>query len=81
MVAMEPLALVVPEDVPLVIASIERNLIKGVTATPVTVRNRKKDGTVVWLEVTARVVRDALTDEPTETVITMRDVSERKLLE
>jgi diguanylate cyclase (GGDEF)-like protein/PAS domain S-box-containing protein len=81
MMAMEPLALVVPADIPVLVATIERNLVHGVTATPVAIRNRKKDGTVVWLEVTARVVWDPLTKEPTETVITMRDISERKFLE
>ena len=81
MMAMEPLALVVSEDLPFVIASIKRNLTKGVTAVPVTARNRKKDGSVVWLEVTARVVRDSITEDPIESVITMRDVSERKEIE
>lgn len=77
---MAPFTLVHPEDIPLLLAAIERNLAKGVIARPVTVRNRTKDGRFVWLEVTARVVRDAA-EEAIETVITMRDVSERKLLE
>jgi diguanylate cyclase (GGDEF)-like protein len=42
---------------------------------------RKKDGTLVWIEFTARVVRDPVTGEPEEAVVTMRDVSERKMLE
>ena len=80
-VAMPPFALLVPEDIPVVLSSVQRHLTKGVRATPVVARNVRKDGSVVWLEITARVVRDPVSDEPTETILTMRDISERKLLQ
>ncbi|ADV83681.1 GGDEF domain-containing protein [Terriglobus saanensis] len=81
MIAMAPLALIFPEDIPVVVAAIERNLAPGITAMPVAARMRRKDGTLVWMEFTARVVRDPITGEPIETVTSARDISERKLLE
>jgi hypothetical protein len=35
-----------------------RNLIPGTEPSRATARMRKKDGTVIWMEITARVVRD-----------------------
>jgi diguanylate cyclase (GGDEF)-like protein/PAS domain S-box-containing protein len=81
MKAMPPLALIFPEDVPIVVAAIERNLSIGVIPTPTAARIRKKDGTFTWLEVTVRVARHSATGEATESVLVMRDISERKLLE
>jgi diguanylate cyclase (GGDEF)-like protein len=42
---------------------------------------RKKDGSLVWIEFTARVVRNPSTEKAIEAVVTMRDISERKALE
>jgi diguanylate cyclase (GGDEF)-like protein len=42
---------------------------------------RKKDETVAWIEVKHRVMCDSATGEPRETIIVMRDVTERKTLE
>jgi diguanylate cyclase (GGDEF)-like protein/PAS domain S-box-containing protein len=46
-----------------------------------TVRMRKKDGLIAWMEVTRRPVCDSTTGEAKETVIVMRDITERKILE
>jgi diguanylate cyclase (GGDEF)-like protein/PAS domain S-box-containing protein len=48
---------------------------------PVSVRMKKKSGSVLWMEVNIRLVKDAVTGEPTQAVIVMRDIYERKLLE
>jgi diguanylate cyclase (GGDEF)-like protein/PAS domain S-box-containing protein len=79
MTAMEPFALILPEDVPMLVTVIEQNL-TSTTASPVDVRMVRKDGSVIWVEITARVVRDSA-GEPVETVTAVRDISERKLLE
>ena len=49
--------------------------------TPATVRMRKKDGSLVWIEINPRLVLDPETDQPSDVIIVMRDVTERKLLE
>jgi diguanylate cyclase (GGDEF)-like protein/PAS domain S-box-containing protein len=81
MMAMQPFALIVPEDVPALAELAARNLRPGAEASPITARYRKKDGTIAWTEVSARVVRDPATEEPIETVIVIRDITERKRLE
>jgi diguanylate cyclase (GGDEF)-like protein/PAS domain S-box-containing protein len=81
MVGMEALALVYPEDRPSLVAIATRNFAPGVEPDRAAVRMRKKDGTLVWIEFTARILRDPSTDEAIEAVVTMRDISERKALE
>jgi len=78
---MEAFALVCPEDLPGLIAVANRNLAPGVEPSRASVRMRKKDGSFVWVEFAARVVRDPLTAEAKEAVVIMRDISERKMLE
>jgi diguanylate cyclase (GGDEF)-like protein/PAS domain S-box-containing protein len=78
---MEAFALIYPEDLPGLIAVATQNFAPGVEPERVAVRMRKKDGSLVWIEFTARVVRDPSTGEASEAVVTMRDISERKLLE
>ncbi len=56
-------------------------LISGPEDSPLTVRMRKKDETVAWIEVKHRVMCDSATGEPRETIIVMRDITERKTLE
>lgn len=80
MKGMEAFALIYPEDLPGLIAIATRNFEPGVEPERAAVRMRKKDGSLVWIEFTARVVRDS-TGEATEAVVTMRDISERKALE
>lgn len=72
---------VFPEDLPKVKASVERSRPQGVLHEGVTIRMRKKDGSLVWTEVNGRVVRDEMTGKALEFVLVMRDVTERKLLE
>jgi diguanylate cyclase (GGDEF)-like protein len=62
-------------------ANIARLNLKEVTNSTATVRMLKKDGNVVWMENNVRLIRDELMKEPTEYVLVMRDVGERKLLE
>jgi diguanylate cyclase (GGDEF)-like protein/PAS domain S-box-containing protein len=81
MKGMEAFALIFPEDLPGLIAIATRNFAPGVEPERAAVRMRKKDGTLVWIEFTARVVRDPSTGEANEAVVTMRDISERKTLE
>jgi diguanylate cyclase (GGDEF)-like protein/PAS domain S-box-containing protein len=45
------------------------------------IRMQRKDGSVVWVEINVRLVRDSVTGEPKEYVIVMRDMTERKELE
>jgi diguanylate cyclase (GGDEF)-like protein/PAS domain S-box-containing protein len=47
----------------------------------VTVRMRKKDGLIAWMEITRRPVYDSATGQAKETVIVMHDITERKILE
>jgi diguanylate cyclase (GGDEF)-like protein/PAS domain S-box-containing protein len=81
LMSMEPFGHVLPEDLPGLAAIANENLKPGVEASPATARMRKKDGTIIWMEVSARVVRDPSTGEPKEAVIVMRDITERKLME
>lgn len=78
---MPPFALVYPEDVPRLVSAVERDMLPGAIPTPITVRNRRKDGALIWMEVSPRVVRDTETGEVTEAVVVMRDVTDRKLME
>lgn len=81
MIAMEAFVLIYPEDLPGLFAVASRNFAPGVEPERAAVRMRKKDGSLVWIEFTARVVRDADSGEAIEAVVTMRDISERKALE
>jgi diguanylate cyclase (GGDEF)-like protein/PAS domain S-box-containing protein len=48
---------------------------------PVSVRMKRNDGFVLWMEVSVRLGKDADTGAPTQAVIVMRDITERKGLE
>jgi diguanylate cyclase (GGDEF)-like protein/PAS domain S-box-containing protein len=56
-------------------------LIAGPEDSPLTVRMRRKDDTVAWIEIKHRVVGDSATGESRETIIVMRDITERKTFE
>ena len=60
---------------------VPHRLISGLEDSPLAIRMRKKDETVAWLEVRHRVMCDSATGEPGETIIVMRDITERKTLE
>jgi diguanylate cyclase (GGDEF)-like protein len=52
----------------------------GLSDSPLTLRMRKKDGTLAWVELTSRSVRHAAA-KPSETIIVIRDITERRTLE
>jgi diguanylate cyclase (GGDEF)-like protein/PAS domain S-box-containing protein len=70
-----------PEDFPLVVDVVERTLSQGINSDSIAVRGMRKDGSLVWVETSTRVIRDETTGEPREFVIALRDISERKALE
>lgn len=76
-----PSAFVIPEDMPGLLAISKRNRSPEGEDVAATVRARKKDGTPIWIEINPRVLRDPETKEALESVIVVRDVTERKLLE
>jgi hypothetical protein len=49
---MEPFGHVLPEDLPGLAATAYRNLTPGTEPSRATARMRKKDGTIVWMEIT-----------------------------
>jgi diguanylate cyclase (GGDEF)-like protein/PAS domain S-box-containing protein len=49
--------------------------------SPVSVRMRRKDGSLAWVEIKRHQICDANTGEPRETLFLMHDVTERKVLE
>jgi diguanylate cyclase (GGDEF)-like protein/PAS domain S-box-containing protein len=63
------------------VSFIPGRLISGLEDAPLAVRMRRKDESVAWIEVKHRVMRDTATGEPRETIIVMRDITERKTLE
>jgi diguanylate cyclase (GGDEF)-like protein/PAS domain S-box-containing protein len=69
------------DDMPKVLAAIEQSLHPGVHTKSNTFRMIRKDRSLVWVELNARIVRDDTTGELVEFVFTMRDITERKLLE
>ncbi len=49
--------------------------------SPVSVRIRRKNGTVAWLAIKSRLICDSASGEPKETLFVMHDITERKALE
>jgi diguanylate cyclase (GGDEF)-like protein/PAS domain S-box-containing protein len=72
-----PDAFIVSEDA----SFIPDRLISGLQDSPLTVRMRKKDETIAWVEIKHRVMCDSATGTPRETIVVMRDITERKTLE
>jgi diguanylate cyclase (GGDEF)-like protein/PAS domain S-box-containing protein len=60
---------------------ISKQLISGLEDSPLTVRMRKKDETIAWVEIKHRVMCDSATGTARETIVVMRDITERKTLE
>lgn len=75
-----PEELVFPEDLPALFEAVARAHGSDQETDSVTVRVRRKDGSTVWMEMNARLVRDSA-GVILEIVTAMRDVSERKALE
>jgi diguanylate cyclase (GGDEF)-like protein/PAS domain S-box-containing protein len=76
-----PEALVYREDLPLLYESMRINRGPEGKDRPTTLRMRKKDGTLVWIEINPRVIRNPETGLGEETVVVLRDVTKQKLLE
>jgi diguanylate cyclase (GGDEF)-like protein len=74
---MRPVDFILPKDASL----LANRLISDPDQPVVPVRMRKKDGTLAWVEVRQREVRDTSTNEAPEIVVVMRDITERKSLE
>jgi diguanylate cyclase (GGDEF)-like protein/PAS domain S-box-containing protein len=49
--------------------------------SPLTVRMRKKDGSLAWVEIKHRTVCDSASGEPAEVVIVLRDMTKNRMLE
>jgi diguanylate cyclase (GGDEF)-like protein/PAS domain S-box-containing protein len=81
MVGTGPEAYVFSEDLPIVDAAQVLNRSRGSAGPPITVRMRKKGGSLAWMEISTRLVRNPDTGEPKETVLVMRDITERKTKE
>jgi len=81
MVGRRPEDFVLPEDLPILSAAVDRAFVPDAQTDSATVRMRKKDGSIAWMEMNARVIRDDDTGEPREFVAVMRNITERKLIE
>jgi diguanylate cyclase (GGDEF)-like protein/PAS domain S-box-containing protein len=73
--------LILPEDIPTLRTAVVRILASEDQTDSETIRMRKKNGDMVWMEINARLVRDPVTREPKEVVTVLRDITERKMLE
>jgi diguanylate cyclase (GGDEF)-like protein/PAS domain S-box-containing protein len=76
MKGMRPLDFILSKDASL----LSNRLVSDPDEPVVPVRMRKKDGTLAWVEIRQQVVRD-ITNEASEIVVVMRDITERKTLE
>jgi len=72
---------ILPEDLPVLAAAIATDFPSGTQIVSTTMRMRKRDGSTTWMENRAQRVRNTVTGELTDFVVTMRDVSERKRFE
>jgi diguanylate cyclase (GGDEF)-like protein/PAS domain S-box-containing protein len=81
MLGRAPEEFVLPEDLAM-IQQVVRQLYSGeAEGARTTARSIRKDGSLVWVEVTARAKRDPSSGAVEGTVLVMRDVNERKRLE
>jgi len=72
---------IVAEDIPAIHAAVVRILASEVQTDSETIHMRRKDGSMVWMEMNARLVRDPATGCPQGVVTVMRDITERKRFE
>jgi diguanylate cyclase (GGDEF)-like protein/PAS domain S-box-containing protein len=75
-----PSSRVFEDDLPLVEEAVRRTDRRD-EHSPMTVRMRRKDGSLVWIEINPRLIVDDETGEPVEVMLVMRDATQRKLLE
>lgn len=69
-----------PDDAPK-IGEVLQKMREGSETSPLAYRCRKRDGTYLWLESTARLLRKEENDEPYGFVHVLRDISDRKAAE
>lgn len=81
MVGMRTEALIVPEDLPALAASVAATHAGDRENARGRVRALRKDGTTVWIETNPCLIRDAVTGKPGDTVVILRDISKQKSLE
>lgn len=76
MVGKGPAEFVVPEDLPAIMTA-QANHVAGKDSSTVSYRVRRKDGSAVWVEGSARLLKDSVAGNPS-IVVVMRDISDRK---
>jgi len=76
-----PFSIMLPDDASMIDEAVARGSASGTHYGTSIHRMRRKDGSLVWMEVTARHVLDPVTGKVTEYVAVMRDISERKAFE
>jgi PAS domain S-box-containing protein len=81
MVGQPPRKFVHPDDYQVVASAMDTLFQKQAEDARTVVRNIRRDGSIGWVETTARVMRDPQAGEDTPTVLILRDVTERKELE
>jgi diguanylate cyclase (GGDEF)-like protein/PAS domain S-box-containing protein len=80
-IGLHPSSAVFAEDMVIVLEHIEELGKPGALPSNVAVRFFHKNGSLVWMEVSARMVEDAETGKPTGMILVARDLTERKKLE
>ena len=81
MTGMPPTEYIAAEDLPILHNAVAQGLAESAETGSATVRMRKKDGSVAWMEMNARLIRDTATGEPREFVTVLRNITERRLRE
>lgn len=81
LVGRRPSEFILAEDVPPIAAEMASFAMGQMEQARVTVRCLGRDGSVRWIETTAKMMRDPDTSESIATVLVQRDVTERKALE
>ncbi len=76
-----PEGFVLDDDLPRLAEEIQRRLALKIDYGTITLRMKKKDGGIAWMEFNSQVVRDQATGEAKEVVLVVRDVTERTLRE
>jgi PAS domain S-box-containing protein len=80
-VGRHPAVAVFAEDLPVVAEHIRKLRAAGAETSSVEVRFFHRDGTLVWMEVNARMVENQETGQPEEMILVARDITQRKRLE
>ncbi len=80
-IGLHPSSAVFGEDLPIVRKHIEELSKPGSEPSNVAVRFFHKNGSLVWMEVSARMIEDPETGEAREMILVARDLTERKKLE